>query len=98
MRRSCLSILAGAALSVVAVPALAGSSLLGDGSANWFYACADGMAMNLVIAHEDGTFTLFSLHPGERDRTAVRQGDRVAWRCGGPVTPGAAFIAIVTVP
>ncbi len=96
--RFLLSILTGAAIVAAAIPAYAGSSLLGAGSANWFYACANSEPMNTVIGHRDGTTTQFSLLPGQTLRTQVRQGDGVAWRCGAAVTPADRFIYIVTVP
>jgi hypothetical protein len=93
-----LALAGGIALSLLAAPALAGSSLVAPGYANWFYFCGEGRPMNLAIRHDDGTYTLFSLSPGERTRSAVRRGDVVAWRCGAPVMSTAPFISITTVP
>ena len=82
----------------LAAPALAGTSLLGPGETNWFYACGGGRMMNLAIRHTDGTMTRFALGPGERVRRPVRRGDVEAWRCGGAVDPAARFLYIVTLP
>ena len=91
-------ILSAIVLCALSSPALAGSSLLGAGYANWFYECSGGRAMNLVIRHPDQTETRFSLQYGERTRTAVQQGDVVAFRCGAAVGPAQRFIYIVTAP
>jgi hypothetical protein len=90
--------LAGAMTLTLAGPALASTSLLGPGYANWFYACSGGRTMNLAIHHADGTMTQFSLGPGETIRSLVQRGDLEAWRCGGAVDPAARFQYIVTVP
>jgi hypothetical protein len=98
MGRLARMMLAGAMLLAPAGPALASTSLLGPGYANWFYACGEGRPMNLAIRHTDGTRTLFTLGPGARTRTWVRRGDVEAWRCGGPVARNALSLYIVTVP
>jgi hypothetical protein len=96
MKRFAGLMLAGALTLAAAGPALAGTSLLGAGYTNWFYACSDGRTMNLAIRHTDGTMTRFSLGPHDSMSGPVQRGDVVAWRCGGPVDPNAAFIYIVT--
>lgn len=90
--------LAGAMTLALAGPALASTSLLGPGYANWFYACSAGRAMNIAIRHANGTMTRFSLGPGAQTRTWVLRGDVEAWRCGAPVSRAAGFLSIVTVP
>jgi hypothetical protein len=89
-------LLAGAMSVALAGPVSAGTSLLGPGYTNWFYACSDGRAMNLAIRHSDGTLTRFSLGPGDSTRSTVERGDLVAWRCGAPVDRAGPFIFIVT--
>jgi hypothetical protein len=89
-------LLAGVVSLAAVDSAFAGTSLLGDGYTNWFYACSAGRMMNLAIRHTDGTMTRFSLGPGDEVRGPVQRGDVVAWRCGGPVDPNARFIYIVT--
>ncbi len=76
---------AGVMMLAFAGPALASTSLLGSGNANWYYACSGGRTMNLAIRHADGTMTRFALGPGESVRRAVQRGDLEAWRCGGAV-------------
>ena len=82
----------------LAVPALAGSSLLSGGTANWFYACANGEAMNILVRHRDRTTTQFSLLPGQTLQTPVRQGDVAASRCDGRFVSANTFAYIVTMP
>ena len=82
----------------IAAPAEAGTSLLGGGAANWFYACAGTQPMNIVIRHTDNSLMQFSLLRGESVRTPVQRGDVVAWRCGAPVDLAQRFIFIVTLP
>jgi hypothetical protein len=82
----------------LAGPALAGSSLLSGGTANWFYACANGEQMSILVRHRDQTTTQFSLLPGQTLRTPVRQGDVAASRCDGRFVPAATFAYIVTMP
>jgi hypothetical protein len=99
MRRTLLSVALGSALGALAAgPAQAGTSLLGAGETNWFYACGNDQAMNIVVRHVDRTTTAFSLLPGEHLRGFVRQGDVEAWRCGGPVDAAALYLYVVTVP
>jgi hypothetical protein len=98
MGRCAGMMLAGVMTLALAAPALAGTSLLGSGDANWYYACSAGRTMNLAIRHADGTMTRFALGPGESVRRPVQRGDLEAWRCGGAVDPRARFLYIVTMP
>ncbi len=98
MRRILLSILAGTLMLASVGTARAGTSLLNGGTANWFYGCADGMAMNYVIRHADQSITQFSLGRGRTSRTAVQRGDVVTWHCGAPVGPADRYTYIVTSP
>ena len=70
----------------------------GAGETNWFYACAQGQPMNVVVRHLDRTVTAFTILPGQHLRTAVQRGDVEAWRCGGPVADTARYLNVVTLP
>lgn len=85
---------------VFASPALAGSTMLGSGDANWFYECANREPMNILILHRDQTITRFSLMKGQTLRTFVHLADRVATRCDSRFVPLSfySFAYIVTVP
>jgi hypothetical protein len=96
MARSLVIVLA----CTFASPALAGSSMSRSGYANWYYACANGEPMNILIRHRDRTFTEFSLTPGQALRTFVQQGDLVATRCDSRSVPLTLnrFTYVVTMP